>query len=210
MQDKSRRILLYGRKETGRVMGVYIPGMRKPDSCMDCDMAIEDDYEYICPFSRCREDIKNCPLVEVSLLNSKNDELISKQDAVWAAHVRIKQIGYENDPNVLSIRQAVREVPPVQPELAKYQNDHEITKDVLDRWKSEMSANPMIVISEQPEIVRCKDCRHNRNCEIQYHALAGDMFYCGRAERNRMGDLCSVGIEFTEVTNVELVEEDEL
>ena len=33
------------------------------------------------------------------------------------------------------------------------------------------------------ELVRCKDCLHNRACEIQYHAQAGDLFFCGAAER---------------------------
>ena len=37
--------------------------------------------------------------------------------------------------------------------------------------------------SAQPEPIRCKDCRHNYNCDIQYHAQAGNMFYCGAAER---------------------------
>lgn len=27
--------------------------------------------------------------------------------------------------------------------------------------------------SAQPEIMHCKDCRHNHNCDIQYHAQAG-------------------------------------
>ena len=31
--------------------------------------------------------------------------------------------------------------------------------------------------------VRCKDCLHNRACEIQYHAQAGELFFCGAAER---------------------------
>ena len=31
--------------------------------------------------------------------------------------------------------------------------------------------------------VRCKDCLHNCACEIQYHAQAGDLFFCGAAER---------------------------
>lgn len=35
----------------------------------------------------------------------------------------------------------------------------------------------------EPEIVRCKDCRHNHDCNIQYHAQAGEEFYCGAAER---------------------------
>jgi len=38
-------------------------------------------------------------------------------------------------------------------------------------------------LSAQPEIIRCKDCRHNHNCDIQYHAQAGDMFFCAGAER---------------------------
>ena len=37
--------------------------------------------------------------------------------------------------------------------------------------------------SAQPEIIRCKNCRHNHNCDIQYHAQAGDMFFCAGAER---------------------------
>ena len=37
--------------------------------------------------------------------------------------------------------------------------------------------------SAQPEPIRCKDCRQNYNCDIQYHAQAGNMFYCGAAER---------------------------
>ena len=39
------------------------------------------------------------------------------------------------------------------------------------------------VPSAQPEIIRCKDCRHNHDCNIQYHAQAGEEFYCGVAER---------------------------
>ncbi len=33
------------------------------------------------------------------------------------------------------------------------------------------------------EVIRCKDCIHNNDCDIQYHAQAGDAFYCGTAER---------------------------
>ena len=43
------------------------------------------------------------------------------------------------------------------------------------------------VPSAQPEIVRCKDCRHNYNCDIQYHAQAGDMFFCAGAKRRTDG-----------------------
>ena len=37
--------------------------------------------------------------------------------------------------------------------------------------------------SAQPDIVRCKECRYNHDCDIQYHAQAGEEFYCGAAER---------------------------
>lgn len=37
--------------------------------------------------------------------------------------------------------------------------------------------------SAQPEIIRCKDCRHNNWCDMQEAAMAGDNFFCGAAER---------------------------
>lgn len=37
--------------------------------------------------------------------------------------------------------------------------------------------------SERPKIIRCKNCRHDNNCEIQYAAQAGSKFFCGSAER---------------------------
>ena len=36
---------------------------------------------------------------------------------------------------------------------------------------------------ERPEIIRCKNCRHDNNCEIQFDAQAGSEFFCGSAER---------------------------
>lgn len=41
--------------------------------------------------------------------------------------------------------------------------------------------------SAQPEIIRCKDCRYNNDCEIQYSAQSGDEFFCGCAERKDNG-----------------------
>ena len=49
-------------------------------------------------------------------------------------------------------------------------------KDVAEKLLNE-------VPSAEPEIIRCKDCRYNNNCEIQYSAQSGDEFFCGRAER---------------------------
>lgn len=36
---------------------------------------------------------------------------------------------------------------------------------------------------EQSEIIRCKNCRHDNNCEIQYCAQAGSKFFWGLTER---------------------------
>ncbi len=37
--------------------------------------------------------------------------------------------------------------------------------------------------STQPDLILCKDCRHDNNCAIQYAAQAGNTFFCGAAER---------------------------
>lgn len=44
------------------------------------------------------------------------DDLISRQAAIDTIYKRIKQIGYEDNPLALSIRQAIRDLPSIQPE----------------------------------------------------------------------------------------------
>lgn len=39
----------------------------------------------------------------------------------------------------------------------------------------------------QSEIIRCGDCKYNNNCDIQFHAQAGDTFYCGASKRKTNG-----------------------
>lgn len=64
-------------------MGVYISGMKKPETCMDCDLAyLDDDYGYICPISGCRESIESCLLMDVPDINV--GDLISRQAAIDA------------------------------------------------------------------------------------------------------------------------------
>lgn len=41
---------------------------------------------------------------------------INREDALDAVYERIKQIGYEHNASVLSIRQAIRDLPSVQPD----------------------------------------------------------------------------------------------
>lgn len=47
------------------------------------------------------------------------DDLISRQEAIDAVYKRIKQIGYEDNPYVLSIRQTIRDLPPVQLDIVR-------------------------------------------------------------------------------------------
>lgn len=47
------------------------------------------------------------------------DDTISRQAAIDAVYGRIRQIGYENNPLVLSIRQAIRELPTAKPQRKK-------------------------------------------------------------------------------------------
>ena len=59
-----------------------------------------------------------------------------------------------------------------------YVNNLPIMIDKAEAYKA-ISELP----STQPEIIRCKDCKHDHDCNIQYHAQAGEEFYCGAAER---------------------------
>ena len=54
------------------------------------------------------------------------------------------------------------------------------TREYIIRETTDPDATKQELIGE---LVRCKDCLHNRACEIQYHAQAGDLFFCGAAER---------------------------
>ena len=57
----------------------------------------------------------------------------------------------------------------------------ELTDALYNEETGETVWNPIV----KGELVRCKDCRHDRNCEIQYSAQAVDLFFCGRAERRQ-------------------------
>lgn len=57
-------------------------------------------------------------------------DCISRLAAIDAIYKRIHQIGYENDPLVLSIRQVIRELPPAQPEIKQQAIN---SSDCIDR-----------------------------------------------------------------------------
>lgn len=61
-------------------------------------------------------------------------------------------------------------------------------KNTIDWSRSAGLIDALDIIDKyaEQEPIRCKDCIHNNNCDIQYHAQAGDMFYCGMAEMRKL------------------------
>ena len=48
-------------------------------------------------------------------------------------------------------------------------------------WKNIMDLPSADVV----QVVRCKDCIHNNDCDIQYSAQAGENFFCGFGETEK-------------------------
>ena len=131
-------------------------------------------------------------------INAHCNDTIYRQAAIDAVHKSHDTIYRENHEFVTVgyVERTLLAVPPAQSDVP-----FEI-QDILDyldtalhpiispeHWNVYSELHDMIstLSSTQPEIVRCKDCRHNHNCDIQYHAQAGDMFYCAGAERRTDG-----------------------
>lgn len=104
---------------------------------------------------------------------------------------------YQQDENVMVYEvKALSEIQTVQPDVP-YINDGDTVyrQAAIDAtWEEPTYTDPINVLTEirdrikalpsaEPEIIRCKDCLHNHDCNIQYHAQAGEEFYCGAAER---------------------------
>lgn len=56
-----------------------------------------------------------------------------------------------------------------------YMDEHEEVQEVIDEA-------PTV---DAVEVVRCENCRHDNNCEIQYAAQAGSKFFCAYGERKK-------------------------
>ena len=59
---------------------------------------------------------------------------------------------------------------------------YNLAESIEDTWAMVADVEKLPAVQPQ-QIVRCKDCINNRNCDIQYHAQAGDEFWCAAAER---------------------------
>ena len=62
-------------------------------------------------------------------------------------------------------------------------NDYEYGRNqVADSIASDLED---IEPADVAPIVRCKDCIHNNDCDIQYSAQAGENFFCGFGETEK-------------------------
>jgi hypothetical protein len=52
----------------------------------------------------------------------------------------------------------------------------------LIAYKEQLEALPA---ADVVPVVRCKDCIHNNDCDIQYSAQAGENFFCGFGETEK-------------------------
>lgn len=61
----------------------------------------------------------------------------------------------------------------------------EVSKTAKDHTRKVNEALDLAIEAlSESEIMRCKDCRHNNNCDIQFAATAGENFGCLAGERN--------------------------
>ena len=124
------------------------------------------------------------------------DDLISRQAAIDALRASTQKYTgfmememYTDDDAV----EAIINLPSAQPEPIKI-NIEDFNKEDLERLKKEWENTPITVLPAQPEIVRCKDCKHwdktwTNDWSPDYHycpmidgVRKGD-FYCADAER---------------------------
>ena len=76
----------------------------------------------------------------------------------------------------------VEQLPYVQPEAIKI-NIEDFNKEDWERLKKEWGNTPITVLPAQPEIIRCKDCKHkhieNMVWTCQFGLPGGENFFCG-------------------------------
>lgn len=90
---------------------------------------------------------------------SNTNDYINRGKAINAVHQRIKQIGYNNDPYILSIRQAVIDVPAtdvvevVRCKDCKYYEIYELKSDGTDdrRYKPSVCVKEKYAVHRKPD-----------------------------------------------------------
>lgn len=137
----------------------------------------EEDVEYIieCDNDFCgltygiscgynRDEIKKAWNSVTALSSTVSEDCISR-------HALIDEILEDGNGVVLSYTQGMDE-----DELVE-----RIEEQMIKHFIGVIEYAPPVEL-KRPEIIRCKNCRHNNNCEIQYVAQAGSEFFCGSAE----------------------------
>ena len=121
-------------------------------------------------------------------------------------YMNLPEVSAEEAVEILKRNNRIELLPSAQPEKTQLSGES-TTKDstfdcisrqqVIDRiewWFEILKQNPDILIDAiktlpptHPEVIRCEDCKYNRECAIQFVANAGDKFFCGAGERRQDG-----------------------
>lgn len=65
---------------------------------------------------------------------------------------------------------------------SSYLSDGDLLEVNGNLAKARIEAEPAADVAP---VVRCKDCIHNNDCDIQYSAQAGENFFCGFGETEK-------------------------
>ena len=117
-------------------------------------------------------------------------DLISRQAAIDVLEERLQASGYSNVALVSELNRSIgylMRLPSAQPEPIKI-NIEDFNKEDWERLKKEWGNTPITVLPAQPEIIRCKDCKHWFDIDDgrQKHRMCADVngdWFCGDAER---------------------------
>ena len=110
-------------------------------------------------------------------------DLINRQDAIDAVYERIHQIGYEDNPKVLSVRQVIRDLPSAEPytdeeiqrmsdlEQAEIDKAYELGKESMRKKGKWIPIGD--VDSDNNQLYECNQCHKS-----DLHAVNVDVPYC--------------------------------
>ena len=106
------------------------------------------------------------------------DDLISRKAAIDAVIKRDANCGIDS-------AEVLKALPSAQPPLEEFEwctdcKEYDQKAHCCHRFTKVIRQTV-----EELQVVRCKDCIHNNNCEIQYAAQTNDWFYCGYGERGK-------------------------
>lgn len=131
------------------------------------------------------------------------DDLISRQQAIDALDKRFGNVPMEQTAEILMLRKDLRELPFIQPETncSEFPNNSDTIsrQAVIDAFETAAKGGASIediklvfenLPSAQPDIIRCKDCKHSRFFDPCFYCyeMCGEVIvpengFCFKAER---------------------------